>query len=160
MSRVLVIGYGNPLRCDDGLAWHVADDLLRRRLSEDLKIIVQHQLTPELAFTVSQAETVLFVDAAEDGLAGEIRCLPVVPLADGNTFSHGLLPGTILSLARDLYGKAPKALLLSLTGENFAHGEIFSRNVTESLPRLVTLIADLIQDALAPTGSPMEPVHG
>ena len=30
MTRaVLVIGYGNPLRTDDGLGWHAADDWRR-----------------------------------------------------------------------------------------------------------------------------------
>ena len=32
-SRVLVVGYGNALRTDDGLGWHVADLLAADRHS-------------------------------------------------------------------------------------------------------------------------------
>jgi len=31
MARVLILGYGNPLRSDDGLGWQVAVQLFRTK---------------------------------------------------------------------------------------------------------------------------------
>ncbi|MBW7939884.1 MAG: hypothetical protein H3C63_14095, partial [Candidatus Omnitrophica bacterium] len=52
MNRVLVIGFGNPLRGDDGFGWEVAGQL-ERRLSQEssVHILTPIQLAPELAET-------------------------------------------------------------------------------------------------------------
>lgn len=57
MARVLVLGYGNPLRSDDGLGWRVAVELFRANASVDVLVLPCHQLTPDLAETASLVET-------------------------------------------------------------------------------------------------------
>jgi hydrogenase maturation protease len=140
MLRVLIIGFGNPLRCDDGLAWRVAEELSYQQLPDDVEVITQHQLTPELAFAVSRAETVLFVDAAQGGEAGEASCVPVNLGQDARSLTHDLSPAGVLNLARVLYGALPRGFVLSLMGECFEHGEALSPKVEESLPRLLQLV--------------------
>jgi hydrogenase maturation protease len=81
MARVLIIGFGNPLRGDDGFGWHAAQRLCERLGSPDVQVIACHQLTPELAEDIGAAERVLFIDAARDLPSGEIRCAPVLPTA-------------------------------------------------------------------------------
>ena len=46
----LVIALGNPLREDDGVGWAVASVLQR---SKDVRVLVVHQLAPEMAEEVS-----------------------------------------------------------------------------------------------------------
>ena len=58
-SNVLVIGYGNELRCDDGIGQRVVKEL---HLSK-VKSLAVHQLTPELAETLANADLAIFVDA-------------------------------------------------------------------------------------------------
>jgi hydrogenase maturation protease len=65
MPRILIIGYGNPLKSDDGLGWHAAQELSRELTPPGVKVIRAHQLTPELAEEASTAELVLFIDARE-----------------------------------------------------------------------------------------------
>jgi hydrogenase maturation protease len=142
MAPVLIIGYGNPLRCDDGVAWHVADALSCQNLP-GVEIVVRHQLTPELASPVSQADTVLFVDAAEGAQAGELKWAAVTPQLTLGVFFHEFSPRVILGLAQDLYGACPQAFVISLTGECFDHGETLSGSVQKSLPRLCELITEL-----------------
>ena len=137
MPRVLIIAYGNPLRCDDGLAWHVAEKLSHLPLPEHVEVITQHQLTPELAFPVSRAGTVVFVDAAQAGVPGEIRCEPIAPGPVASSLTHQFPAGAILHLAQKLYGAVPRAFVLSLHGECFEHGEALSSKVEENLPRLL-----------------------
>src|SRR5690242_21899872 len=68
---VLIICYGNPLRCDDGLAWHAAEQLNPLFSPARVQIITCHQLTPELCETLHQVNTVFFIDAGSDGTPGE-----------------------------------------------------------------------------------------
>jgi hydrogenase maturation protease len=143
MPRVLIVACGNPLRCDDGLAWRAVEELHRLRLPQDVEIIAQHQLTPELASPVSQAERVLFLDAARRGQPGELRCEPVLPLHASGAFTHDFSPASILSLSQELYAKAPQAYVISLRGECFDHGETISATVEATLPRFVEFVVRL-----------------
>ena len=160
MSRILIIGCGNPLRSDDGLAWRAADELSRRGLPENVEIITQHQLTPELAFAVSKVDTVLFLDAAQDGEAGEIRCEPVTPLRMPSACSHEFSPSAILGLAQELYSKVPHAFVISLCGECFEHGENLSKSVEQRLPYLLALVIQMTQKYTPAETTVPELVHG
>ena len=156
MPGILIVAYGNPLRCDDGLAGHVAQRLAQLNLSRDVEIITLHQLVPELALRVSHAKTVLFIDAAQEGVPGTIACGPLAPQPRCSTFTHEFSPGLILTLALELYGKCANAFAISLCGECFDHGETLSAKVEESLPHVVARIFELLQplDDLPLTVSP------
>ena len=39
MARVLIIAYGNPMRCDDGLAWRAADEFERKLSDFEVEIL-------------------------------------------------------------------------------------------------------------------------
>ena len=141
MSRVLIIGYGNPLRSDDGVGWRVAEELERKLSGRGVEVITRHQLTPELADMVRGSMVVLFVDAECDGLPGTVTCSRVRPLAPTDPFSHQLSPGAVLGLAQELYGKIPPAFTFSICGECFEVGETLSPQVTENLTGLVAQVA-------------------
>ena len=143
MPRVLIIAYGNPLRCDDGLAWRAAEELSKLGLPADIQIITRHQLTPELALEASEAETVLFIDAAQSGLPGDLTSSPLKAQPLSSAFSHDCSPASILGIAQEIYGSSPNAFTISLCGECFDHGETFSAKVEENLPRLIALVSDL-----------------
>ena len=78
-DRKLIIGYGNPLRGDDGVGWEVASRLAVIIPSEAAHILTVHQLTPELAESVSEADLVIFIDASDVGEPGTWRCDQVKP---------------------------------------------------------------------------------
>src|ERR1041385_6690986 len=123
MPRVLIIGYGNPLRCDDGLGWRAIEMLAQVGFPPDVEFIARHQLTPELALLASRAEILVFLDAADSAQASEIKCEPVVAAQHAAPFSHECSPATILALASELYGRAPHAFIVSLRGEYFRSEE-------------------------------------
>ena len=109
--RILIIAYGNPLRCDDGLPWHAAQKLSKLNLRSDVEILTRRLLTPELALPVSQAATVLFIGAAQTGVPGELASGLLIPQRQSSLFTHEFSPATILSVAQELYGKCPEAFL-------------------------------------------------
>jgi hydrogenase maturation protease len=147
MPRVLIIGYGNPLKSDDGLGWHAAQELSQELTHAEVKIIRAHQLTPELAEEASTAELVLFIDACEGAPPGEIRC-EAIHLDDGpsgaSLHSHDLRPATVLQLARELYGFCPRAFLLTVAGEHFEDGDSLSEPVRSALPKLIAQVKTFI----------------
>jgi hydrogenase maturation protease len=147
MPHVLVLAVGNPLRSDDGLAWHAADELRSSGSQSEIEILKVHQLAPELAEDVSRAAQVIFVDAAATGEPGTLSCERVVGSAAGSASSHSFTPAALLQLATTLYGASPAAALVSVAGESFEHGETLSREVEQALPRLVAKIRELMFEA-------------
>jgi hydrogenase maturation protease len=129
----LLIGYGNPLRGDDGVGWHVADAVRAvLRAGETavvgvdgtaaggvsrLRIMTEHQLTPELASDVAASGVVVFVDAACDCAPGVVRVRPVGVTGPPSGFTqHQFDPGTLLWLAREVYGRVPASVWLITIG--------------------------------------------
>ncbi len=143
MARVLILGYGNPLRTDDGLGWRAAEELALRFSSDNVEVRTCHQLLPEMVDLLSQADTIFFVDAAQDGEPGELRCLPLSPETGAVRFTHQLSPAVMLGWSQHLYGRCPRAFLVSISGGCFALGEKLSPVVADTLPRLTALVEQL-----------------
>jgi hydrogenase maturation protease len=140
MSRLLIIGYGNPLRGDDGFGWHAASRLLDRISDPEIEVMAVQQLTPELMDPISRAARVIFIDAATEGAPGILlkRSLSAEPTPGG--FTHHSTPSGLLSGALTLYGRAPEATLYSVPGEDFAFGEHLTPAVEKALTELVARI--------------------
>ena len=154
MPRVLIVAYGNPLRCDDGVAWHAAEALESRFPNSEVEIVRLHQLAPEVAEEVRQRDIVLFIDAAcptdiENCMPGEIRVNEILQPAthedDGAQFSHVYSPVKILNLARDLYRASPKAFVITVAGEKFDHGDGLSDAVAGAVPTLVAKVVEIVR---------------
>ena len=138
-----MIAWGNPLREDDGVAWHVLEALRGlppRPWLPAMRLRHAHQLTPEMADCVSRAAGVVFVDARRDGLPGEVRCEAVAPAAGSNPLAHSVSPQTLLLYAETLFGRAPEAVVVSVAGERFGMGEGLSPVVRRSVPRAIRAI--------------------
>jgi hydrogenase maturation protease len=146
MARVLVLGYGNRLRTDDGLGWHVAVELFRTNTSPEVEVLPCHQLTPDLAEAVTFAETVIFIDCAQDGKPGELCHEELYSRSGSTSFTHDLSPSTLLALAA---GVCPRAHLVSIWGECYDPGETLSATVSRRVAELETIVRQLIQDSLS-----------
>jgi hydrogenase maturation protease len=123
-ESTLVIGYGNTLRGDDGVGTKVAGALAEMNLP-GVRCTACHQLTPELAVQISEAQTVIFVDAAVNPRS-DIQFLELRPAETGQIMAHAADPGTLLSLARDVFGHCPRAWCLTIPIQNTGFGEKFS----------------------------------
>ena len=141
---ILVIGYGNPLCGDDGLGPYVAGRLAEAddELGGGIECLSIHQLTPELAEPISQAGTVIFVDAAIGKTPGGVTCYKLArstrkPNTTPEAFTHHVNPGALLENAELLYGRRPAAYLYTVSGRNFALGDCFSPAVEAALPGLL-----------------------
>ena len=108
---LLVIGYGNDLRGDDGVGRKVAEAVAELNLPR-VRVIMDHQLAPEMSDPVSQASLVIFVDAAVD--ATEVQLRKLEPAPTGRILTHAPDPRAVLALARDVFGHCPEAWWLTI----------------------------------------------
>ena len=147
LPRIVVIGYGNPLRSDDGIGWRVAEELQARLKTSHVEVIQRHQLAPELAAKLRDAALVVFVDAATEGSAGEWNHERLTAAKSSALFSHGPTPAALLALAAELYGASPEAHLFTVCGSSFGYGEHLSPDVVRALPFVVAEIEALLSAA-------------
>lgn len=139
MCKLLVIGYGNTLRGDDGVGCCVAAQLSEVLSDkEHVEIVMRHQLMPELSETMSHADLVVFVDACKDRQPGQISVHSIEPASDSpGAFTHNVTPASLLASTSVLYGATPAALLISVAGENFAYSETLSPAVQAAIPAVI-----------------------
>lgn len=158
MASLLIIAYGNPLRCDDGVAWRAADALEGKFAESEVEILRLHQLAPEMADNIRHARLVLFLDAAcvddvENARPGEIRVREVSNTETSEhpagQFSHVYSPAKLLSLSKELYRAAPKAFVITVAGEDFGHGDRLSSPIAAALPGVVQKVEEIIREQIS-----------
>ncbi len=118
---MLLIGYGNPGRSDDGLGPRLAEAVSEWEL-EGLETLWDYQLNIEHAADLSGADLVLFADAALE--APEPFGLSRLTPSNATHFStHSMPPAAVLETCRAVYGRTPPAFVLALRGDSFEMGE-------------------------------------
>jgi hydrogenase maturation protease len=135
-TRLLVIGYGNELRGDDGVGPRAARAVAAWQLPA-VKGLAVHQLTPELAERIAAAECVVFVDAGPDDV---VQTRPIGPSRAAQVLGHTGQPRELLALAEALYGRRAEAWLITLPAPQLGFGEGLSAAAADSLAEVLRQI--------------------
>jgi len=146
--RALVIGYGNPLRGDDGAGVRLARQLRKGGLGPSppsVAVREQQQLTLELAEELSHWCSVLFLDAWW-APAGSAPVLEPIRPALAAARSHQLDPAALLGLSASLYGRTPEAWLLRLPAQRCGHGTALSAGLRRRWPEAQRLLCRWLAD--------------
>jgi len=190
-AGVLVIGYGNALRSDDGIGVHAAALLRDDHRLAGVEILALHQLTPELALDMSRASLVVLIDASTEGPPGSVAVRPpafgTAVVGPGTTSgpgtavagpgttsgpgtavagpgtaaglgssSHHVGPGELVALAAELYGAAPKVVVVSVGVATTEVGEELSPTVAAALPAVTEAVSDLVAVHRGSAGGPAQ----
>jgi len=123
--RILVIGYGNPGRRDDGLGPALAARLEALGLP-GVTVESDYQLSIEHAERAARHDIVVFADAAAD-IDGHapFYLRSVQPAPDAFHFSHSVSPQAVLHLAAQCFDSRPRGWLLGIRPvdlDSFAEG--------------------------------------
>jgi Ni,Fe-hydrogenase maturation factor len=59
--------------------------------------------------------------------------------------SHQSSPATLLTAAKELYGSAPSAMMISIAGANFDYGDKLSPQMQALLPGLIEQVQTIIR---------------
>lgn len=153
--RVLVIGYGNPGRGDDGIGPELARRLERMRLP-GVTVEADYQLAVEHAAQVAEHDVVVFADATvEDASPYFFR--PVTPTPTQAGLTHFVSPGEVVSLARACFGASPPCYLLGVRAhemDDFREGLTpeAEHGLQQALTHLVGFIRERVESAAGPRG--------
>lgn len=146
-AGTLVIGYGNELRGDDAAGPRVAE-AVEAWGREGTRVLVVHQLLPELAEDVAGARVVFFVDASVEADAVVVE--RIEPRMDASMTSHGGEPGAVLALARTVYGRVPEASwLVHVPVEQFDLAAPLSERTRAGVAEAVEAIRAVLDGATA-----------
>ena len=151
----MILGYGNPDREDDGVAWHILRALTQKLElpspesyedefpeSAQIDFAFQLQLTPEVAENIASYSYVCFIDAHTGNIPEPVRLIDVDSEFQRSPFTHHLTPQSLMSMCESIYGKRPEAALLSVLGHRF----LFTRELSEETAALVPQAVELIWD--------------
>ena len=130
--RLVVFGWGNDARGDDGLG-----PLMLARVARaawpDVTAIEDFQLQIEHALDLDGAEAALFVDAGKDTPA-PFSFIEIGPKRGDSHTTHALAPEAVLDVyARSLRRPPPPAFTLCIRGERFELGDGLSAEASERL---------------------------
>ena len=116
--RILILGYGNPGRGDDGLGPAAAEKIESRQF-RGVVASANYQLMLEDSSDASKADVVVFIDAAKTGTEPYF-VQPVYPARDVACFaSHFVSPESIVGLSGRIFGHVPQAFAIGIRGYEF-----------------------------------------
>jgi len=155
--RQLILGYGNQDRQDDGVAWHILNEVMHKlnipayqEIEEnfdsqaDLVFVFQLQLMPEFADEIAKFERVCFIDAHTGAVPENIHFECISPLYEHSPLTHHLTAKSLLSIIRTIYNKVPDAILVSVKGHKFG----YTTELSPETARLVTEASHVVIDWL------------
>ena len=144
-TRVLVLGYGNPGRRDDGLGPRLAEELSRMALP-GVDVDSAYQLQAEDAAAVADHDVVVFADA-DVSCPDPFELRPVLPAGEPRFSTHSLAPETVLSMAWKYLEARPEAYVLAIRGEDFdGFGEGLSDRARRNLSAALDFIEEFLEE--------------
>ncbi len=161
--RVLVMGFGSPLRGDDG-AGAAALERLRAALAQQpgVDLVDGGVRGLDLLERAPDYDRVILIDAARAHAtapawrAGQIVHLPstsVRPRAGALVSLHGLDLGATLELARALHLVLPPVELVLIFVEDTGVGQPLSPSVAGALDAVVSLVKARIEEIVQAVGA-------
>jgi hydrogenase maturation protease len=115
--KLLVYGYGNPGRGDDGLGPALAAALEASEVS-GATVDSNYQLSVEDSAEIAEHDAVIFVDA-DTVCTAPFRFEKIKPVKALSFSSHSVAPEALLALTEELFGKSVDGYLLGIRGYEF-----------------------------------------
>ena len=144
--KILVYGYGNPGRQDDGLGIELVKKLEEWSKQIGLQGIsfdANYQLNIEDAQVISENDLVFFADASTEEIDDFI--LTQVTGEEEVTFTtHVASPGYIVKLCKDLFGRHPKVFLMHIKGYQWEFREGISEKAGCNLQKAFDYMKDYL----------------
>ena len=174
MPSILIYGYGNPGRQDDGLGpalvaaleeWR--EEEVKRAKAEgksentggpdhssfviphspfSITLDSNYQLNAEDALAVSEHGKVIFVDAVKTGVE-PFSFRPLAPAATVSFSTHAMPPEAVLALCRELYGKCPDTYLLAIRGHAWEPNAPMTPEATANLAAALAFLKQQLPSA-------------
>ncbi len=157
--KTLMLGWGNPDREDDGVAWNVLAETARLAggtppatyeepfVNEgELDFLFVLQLTPELAADIVAYDRLILVDAHTGDKQERVSFQKIEPMYQRSPFTHHLTAETLTALAAQLYQKKIPAVLISVLGRSFNFRQGLSPETAEDVPAAAKMALEWLRE--------------
>ncbi len=161
-KKFIILGYGNPDRGDDGVAYHLLNELIRKYsarkedltdfqeagildLTPEIDLWYNLQLIPEISQDLANYEHAIFLDAHTAEIPEPIFVKEITPGYKNSPFTHHLTPGSCLELAERLYQHAPHATLVTVRGYSFDFSRELSVETKKLAEQALNTIIEMIE---------------
>jgi hydrogenase maturation protease len=144
--QILVYGYGNPGREDDGLGIELVrrlEDWSKQSGMSGIEFDSNYQLNIEDAEVISEKDLVIFADASTEEI-DDFILTQVTGEKDVSFTTHAASPGYIVKLCMDLFGKCPLAYLLHIKGYQWEFREGVSEKAKNNLQKAFDFMKDYL----------------
>lgn len=144
MTDILIIGYGNPGRADDGLGPAFAKELENMALKN---VIVEsdYQLSVEHAYEIAGSDVTILVDA--DTLCKEaFEIKKVYPSEEFSFSTHSVSPSSLAALTKDFSGAEKDIFIIGIRGYEFnSFKEELSEVAKANLEKAVEIMTEVLK---------------
>jgi len=133
--RILIYGYGNPGRQDDGLGVVLAEELERWALENKfahLHTDSNYQLNLEDAAAIAGYDMVIFADASKEDIP-HFSLEPLLSSEKVEFTMHAVSPAFILHLCHQVFNHEPVAYLLHIRGYKWEFMEKMTPSARDNL---------------------------
>ena len=144
--KILIYGYGNPGREDDGLGIELVkrtEEWAKQTGLIGIEFDSNYQLNIEDADAISGKDLVIFADASTENIEDFILT-EVTGERDVSFTTHAASPGYIVKLCHDLFGKCPKVFLLHIKGYQWEFKEGLSEVAEENLQKALVFMKEYL----------------
>jgi hydrogenase maturation protease len=146
VADVLVVGYGNDLRSDDGAGRWVADRIDEMGL-DGVEVRSMAQLTPEVSLQIEDRDLVVFVDASV--AVSELTVADLDPAGGtstgpGSVMTHHGDPASVLAMAAAEGHVPSRSVLVSIPAAELGMGFTFTEGTMDASRRAVEAILELV----------------
>lgn len=146
--KILLYGYGNPGRQDDGLGNAFIDRIqkwIETEKLEGFELDSNYQLNIEDAEAIADKDLAVFIDASVEAI--DDFCISKVTESSKITYtSHAASPGYIVDLCKQIYQTAPPTYLLHIKGSEWAFKEGLTEKGIANLEKAIDYMKPLLLD--------------
>lgn len=136
-KRILIYGYGNPGRQDDGLGNAFVqrfEEWVEKEKLTGFEFESNYQLNIEDAANIADKDLVVFVDASQEEIP-DFELTPVDESTSVTFTTHAASPGYIFRLCREMFDHTPATYLLHIRGYEWEFREGLTKKAEKNLEK-------------------------
>jgi hydrogenase maturation protease len=153
MKKILIYGYGNPGRQDDGIGERfvkLTDEWIEQEQLTGISTDCNYQLNIEDAATIADFDIVVFVDASVVEEVTEFKLETIQPNDATIEFTmHAVSTSYVVDLCQKLYGKTPQAYVLHIKAYEFDFIEELTPKASENLNVAFEYMKKFVSDKIS-----------
>jgi hydrogenase maturation protease len=153
MNKILIYGYGNPGRQDDGIGARFIELVEKWIEKEKLSGIFtdcNYQLNVEDSATIAEYDTVIFVDASVAEDVNDYKLESIHPDNARIEFSmHAVSTSYVVDLCQKIYGKVPDPYVLHIRAYEFDFVEELTPKAAENMEAAFSFLKKFVVGKIA-----------